>query len=711
MTVSNEDSRTGPYNGDGSTTNFDFDFLLLAKAHLVVTLTAADGTSTEQALGADYTIPDGDVGNPNGGTVTMSVAPASGEQITITREVTRDQQVDLQNRGSFFPETIERALDKLTQITQDHRELLERSIKQAVTETDELTFPASADGQAIGWDGNQLVNISAVDGATLLSLNEVLGKTVDGAEGILIGEEEVLGRRFGGGLKGLTADDVYTILRDQELVPEAGAVSQWQHSQVGTRIDADTFTIAGRPQDLVGDHPYENVGRRVLALLENTGAYRWGTVSSASYNGTSDETTVNLVEIIDSSGSSATLLDEPLTVWAGLPSAGSLTAVPNSKGDGTFAQYESDADGTAIIQHPDTAAQAGASGVDQAVASVSALRAGSFPSTLDRLWLSGYYGLGTPGGGPFYRDAGDTTSADNDGTILVDADGIRWKRPQAMDLDVTAFGSTGDGSTDDSTAIQAAIDAVRSQSVASPTSAGSTGRQQVLVPGGEYVATVDMGSGFDGCSLRGVGVGSHVWTEAADHTLHIQNPGQNINLYNMWVDQSAVSGAYDAVHIDPGGEIRLVNMDVDFAPRYAIFINAGGCTLDNVQVTGGGKTAGIYLETNATGCMMSNVRLNLINHGTSADAMVIQASRCSLNGITIDTVDNRGVIINGDRNYLNCNITGTIGDALQVSGNSNHITGHIDGNLVLTSTSQNNLITATISGTITNNGTGNNIIT
>lgn len=438
MTVSNEDSRTGPYNGDGSTTSFDFDFLLLAKSHLVVTLTAADGTSTEQALDVDYTIPDDDVNDPAGGTITMATAPDSGEQLTITREVTRDQEVDLQNRGSFFPETIERALDKLTQITQDHREILDRSIKQAVTETADLTFPQASDGQAIGWDGSSLTNIASVDGATLLSLHEVLGKVPSGADGIFIGEQEVLGRLTGGDLQSLTANDVYKILREQELVPEAGAVSHWQYAQSATYVDPDTLTIAGRPQDLTGAHPYEGAGRRVLVLLETAGTYRWATIDSASYDGVADETTVNLTTITDAAGASATLSNEPLTVWAHIDSV-----VPD-------------------------------------VASVSALQAASFPSGADRLWLRGYttseIGVGA---GLLYRDASDATSADDGGTVFVDADSGRWKRPKSGIVNVRDFGAVGDG-TDQSARFQAAIDSL-------PT----TGRSTLFVPrdSGDYVVS------------------------------------------------------------------------------------------------------------------------------------------------------------------------------------------------------------------------------
>lgn len=58
--------------------------------------------------------------------------------------------------------------------------------------------------------------------------------------------------------------------------------------------------------------------------------------------------------------------------------------------------------------------------------------------------------------GMFYMDGGDLSSADNGGTIIVDASGRRWKRVYSGPVNVRWFGAAGDGSTDDTTAMQAA---------------------------------------------------------------------------------------------------------------------------------------------------------------------------------------------------------------------------------------------------------------
>ena len=61
------------------------------------------------------------------------------------------------------------------------------------------------------------------------------------------------------------------------------------------------------------------------------------------------------------------------------------------------------------------------------------------------------------GGGTFVRDASDTTSADNGGTIIVDAAGRRWKRVLSRPnwVSVADFGIVGDGTTDQRVALNA----------------------------------------------------------------------------------------------------------------------------------------------------------------------------------------------------------------------------------------------------------------
>jgi hypothetical protein len=100
-----------------------------------------------------------------------------------------------------------------------------------------------------------------------------------------------------------------------------------------------------------------------------------------------------------------------------------------------------------------------ASGVGRCVNSIANLRtvpAGAFRC----LQLLGYYGPGDGGGGEFFWDA-TSSEADNGGTTIQPASNPatgRWKRMVEGELSVKWFGATGNGTADDTDAIQATED-------------------------------------------------------------------------------------------------------------------------------------------------------------------------------------------------------------------------------------------------------------
>lgn len=69
----------------------------------------------------------------------------------------------------------------------------------------------------------------------------------------------------------------------------------------------------------------------------------------------------------------------------------------------------------------------------------------------------GYYARGDGGASQYYLDSSDTTSADNGGSVIVGADGSRWKLVISGVVNVLQFGARGDGSTNDDAAFQAAL--------------------------------------------------------------------------------------------------------------------------------------------------------------------------------------------------------------------------------------------------------------
>lgn len=100
--------------------------------------------------------------------------------------------------------------------------------------------------------------------------------------------------------------------------------------------------------------------------------------------------------------------------------------------------------------------------LNRVVDSIAALRTLS-TTRYKRAFVLGYHAKGDGGGGAYWLDTTDSASVDNGGTVIVAADGGRWKLATTGPISIKQFGAKMDDSTDDAPSIQAAIDWVLSQ--------------------------------------------------------------------------------------------------------------------------------------------------------------------------------------------------------------------------------------------------------
>ncbi len=158
MTIPMNDGRI-EYTGNGSTTVFAYDYLLLDQAHVEVYL---DGVL--KTIGTHYTVSG--VGAAAGGSVTFLTAPGSSVKVLLLRNVPLSQATDYLIGNKFPAETHEAALDKLTMIAQQLTERAGRALALKVESLYEnLTLPDPVSQRLLRWkaDLSGLENVAASD--------------------------------------------------------------------------------------------------------------------------------------------------------------------------------------------------------------------------------------------------------------------------------------------------------------------------------------------------------------------------------------------------------------------------------------------------------------------------------------------------------------------------------------------------------------------
>jgi hypothetical protein len=165
LTISSTNRVAGPFTGNGVVVTFPFTFKVFATSDLLVVKTTVTGTAVTLALTTDYSVSlNSDQDGSPGGTVTLNVAPATGETLAITSQVPSTQSVLLTNSGGFYPAIINTALDRLTVLIQQIQTSIRQAIQVPLGEA-AITLPSATSraNYLLGFDssGNPVASVAA----------------------------------------------------------------------------------------------------------------------------------------------------------------------------------------------------------------------------------------------------------------------------------------------------------------------------------------------------------------------------------------------------------------------------------------------------------------------------------------------------------------------------------------------------------------------
>ena len=180
MTVSTQSNRNRT-DGNDVTTEFAYNFKIFQAADLLVTLYDANGVGTAQTITTHYTV---DTITETGGQITMVTPPATGEVLARERDLAYTQSVDYAEQDPFPAEIQETALDRLTMLVQQVKDISDLAIKVTGAGDEDPSYEIEppvageivvGDATATGWEHKTLAELGS--GSVALPLSVANGGT------------------------------------------------------------------------------------------------------------------------------------------------------------------------------------------------------------------------------------------------------------------------------------------------------------------------------------------------------------------------------------------------------------------------------------------------------------------------------------------------------------------------------------------------------
>lgn len=143
-------------------------------------------------------------------------------------------------------------------------------------------------------------------------------------------------------------------------------------------------------------------------------------------------------------------------------------------------------------------------GGENTIANIAALRANT-ASGNSILYVEGYFTPNDGGEGNFYLNPTDTTTADNGGTIIVDAAGHRWFRAYSGEVNLLWWGVDTTGVAPAGAAWQSALSFCNAQAFAAVGQGFAGSTATLFVPSGQY--NINAGATLSTCNVHVRGEG------------------------------------------------------------------------------------------------------------------------------------------------------------------------------------------------------------
>lgn len=214
-------------------------------------------------------------------------------------------------------------------------------------------------------------------------------------------------------------------------------------------------------------------------------------------------------------------------------------------------------------------------------------------SFLGTVETKSYYGDGKGGGGRYFADAADTSTASNGGTVHVSPGGRRRKLSYSNLITVKQFGARGDNTTDDYAALQRAHDNIpRGVWIYYPLGLYYT-TQQVLANGGSNISFASRSTTIDSAQCALVGA------NGLDGVIKVQSGGNvsSVKIENMVVTRKGatypnsvrgiiLSGIDQTVLIDCASFNHGIPLHVNGQLNpWLVRFNSWRCTLSHVKIS------------------------------------------------------------------------------------------------------------------------------